>query len=671
MTRRKQIAILPKRCVGGICRKKFTVLSVERRQNKPQRISLPSWSNIVSDIRSCFARKPRKEHKKRVVYGIDRQEYIMIAVQWKKKPRKRPDRLKTLGARGKMLGKACIRAVRGHRSGLQTAGIAVLTVTMVAQGGWIWSRMLDAGSTPKNSIARSIVRRLNERNIRSDTIEPAAYPIKMAVRNEEGLYGIQYSVVGMTDVYSQTEALWSTALGQCSALRLTTQNEYAAALKNHMVFMEFEGSIPLKLLAGWLDTEVPNGGNDRSCSALLISRGNPGGYHIYLRDAETGTFLTAQTVLSDAEFDSVINLFRPNGCQMAAEANTVISPDTLHFPQQQGFDTITIRPYEGGIDTVMQSFYMDGSSAQQSAYTTQSGTMLYSDDTATLRITSDKMLSYDSDSGIRAFRGSLRSGDAIQAYAQLGKTISTTLLENINSSGEAQLIKAYTDDDGRYVTVFALRIDGVPLDNDVGYFARYEFEDGAMVHADAVLRVCAITGNVATIMPESVAASVRKDATAQLSLRYTDTAPLKESSKSTMRSSGSRNLLGGTQTADDSWVEQAEVNQSGTWLDSSPQQGQQNTEEGQFEEQTEDPLLNDQIEITNESELQNQSVVNGTADTSEVGQVVSATATWKFLLYHASQADDIVLPEPGQLPDIVCQMPDLLQPLGAKGGAAQ
>jgi hypothetical protein len=523
----------------------------------------------------------------------------------------------------------------------------VLTVTLIGESGWLWTRALDTDSTPKGTLAHAIVRWMSDRSATdlADTTEPAAYPVKLAVRTEDTMFGIQYSASGVSEAYRLTEDMWSAALSSAERLEPVQQNEYEAALKYDMAFVEFDGSVPLELIAGWMGAETPQNGSSRTCGGLLISKTDGQHYRLFVRDAATGLIYAADTALTEAQFSSMAESFVANDCTMAIDTDTVIAPDTLQFTGEQTFASLTFSPYTGSMETILESLRMDGQSAQETAYTTSDGTRVYVDEDAVVRVTQNGVLTYRSENGIQAYQSrTLREQEARQKCAQLGRNLSAELLDAMNSGGEAHLVRAYTNDEGRYVTVFAMRINGVPADNELGYFARYEFEEGAMVRADVVLRICEATGSTVTVMPERVVASSLSDATAMLSLRYTDTATLlsDDSKSTTATEQNSEPLTSGTgtengylntavETADDSWVTESD---STDW--SSVLTG------------TDDTQMETDTELT--------------ATTTSV----TTDAEWKFLHYRQSIQEENSAMANG-IPEITSHQPDYLTPLGERG----
>lgn len=581
----------------------------------------------------------RRVHGVRRNFTIERVIYEEEPPKRKKRPR---DVLKKLRGRRPAVHFRTVRSfTHTHREGMRTTAIVFLTVSLIGQSGWLWTRVLDRNSTPKGTIAHTAVRWLDERQSAdlADPAAPAAYPTKLAIRGDGGMFGIQYSADGVSAAYRLTEDMWGAALGSAEPLESVQQNEYTAALKREMAYLEFDGSVPLELIAGWMGVPMPQNGERRTCGSLMLSKTGTDAYRLFVRDAETGTTYAAETGLTDEQFYQAAESFVPNDCTMAAETDTVIAPDTLQFTGEQTFATITFGPYTGSMTALLSALRMDGQAAQENVYSTTDGTRVYVSGDAVAEVTRGGVLTYRAENGVHAYeKGTLLTREAHRKCAQLGRSLSAQLLDAMNSGGEAHLTKAYTAADGRYVTVFSLRINGVPADNDLGYFARYEFEDGAMVRADVVLRTCEAAGDAVTVMPEKIAASSRRDATAALSLRYTDTAPLLPDTNRGQTDTPSEPLTAGggtasgylntgTATEDDSWVTRSDSS-GAAW---------------------------------------NSTAEQTAAGLAETGVRVTAEAEWKFLWYNPTKPVEedraaALLPS-----EITGHMPDFLTPIGEGG----
>ena len=231
--------------------------------------------------------------------------------------------------------------------------------------------------------------------------------------------------------------------------------------------------------------------------------------------------------MQDEDFRLAVEQFEPNGCSLAVDEKTAaISPDVLYNAGGMKFDVMSFAPYTGedGIEQVLTAFGLQAEDAMQHAYTS-GGKTVYVSGKHTFRLGGDGTAVYDGTGiGVSAAHGQkLYQQDVQTAYRLTGE-----ILEAIGSGAVPALKKTYTDDAGKYIVVYGMQINGVPVDNAAaGYLARYTFDNGMLTHAELALRTCQSTGETIAVMPEKqAAASLAFDADAILSLRYVD--PAKE-----------------------------------------------------------------------------------------------------------------------------------------------
>lgn len=410
-----------------------------------------------------------------------------------------------------------------HREAWRNALIVVLVVGMMVQCGLLWSQVLTRDSIPWSSLRARVTASAGDA-VETDN-EAAAMPIRFAARSADGMYGIQYNTDGLRTAYEQTADIWAQVLAQAAAPTPASTAEYRTALRGELILMEYDGSVPLDILSGWLDCALQEELTEIRIGTAALCKVD-GGYALYLRDSTSGALYCAQTQLEDERFDAVTQQFTPNDCVLAAEEdNTAVSPDLLYFRESETFDVLSFGAYDGGtIDVILQAFGMDTTAAQDSAYTTEDGVQVYTSGANTLRMLRDGSVQYNG-TGVRL--SASHGHDRLMQYVQTGYELTTAALGALDSGATPVLTNAYTDaDSGRYVAVYGIQVNGVPVDNAVtGYFARYEFEGDAMVRANLALRTCQTTGETIAVMPErQAAASLTGQVDAALSLRYIDSA---------------------------------------------------------------------------------------------------------------------------------------------------
>lgn len=414
-------------------------------------------------------------------------------------------------------------ALHAHHVGLQRIVLVLLATGVLVQAGALWACVLTRDSIPWDSLRTRLS--TSAHSGRDTDNSACALPVRFAARGTDGLYGIQYNTEGLKTAYEQTADVWAQAYEHAGEPVIAASAQYRAALHGQLLMMEYNGSIPLHIAAGWLGSEVNGALADSTLGTAALCLGEDG-YTLWLRDSESGTLLCAQTTVDDSLFAAALGRFESNDCALAADQeDSVVSPDLLYFPGGETFDVMSFQPYSGGdgMEELLTAFGLDAQVALEHAYGTD-GVMVYVSGGSTVRMAEDGSMRYDG-TGVRL--PVTRGHDRLMQCIQTGYELTGAALEAIDCGASPALIKAYTDpDSGRYIVVYGMQIGGVPVDNAItGYFARYEFEGDAMVHANLALRTCQSTGETVAVMPErQAAASLSSAQDAVLSLRYIDQA---------------------------------------------------------------------------------------------------------------------------------------------------
>ncbi len=407
------------------------------------------------------------------------------------------------------------RFFRAHYEQLRTLLLLVLIVGVCVQSRALWLRAMDDGLGSNHAAGNAV------------DSSACAMPIRFAARADGEVYGMQYNTNGMQQAYDRTADVWVQALENAGTPQVSNTARYREALRCDMLLMDYDGSVPLYALAGWLDCALPQQLETYTLGTIALSCGDNFDYSLYLRDAQTGSILQIPTSVDTTTFSAAIEQFEPNDCTLAADQKDAgVSPDTLYFPGGETFEVVSFDAYDGadGWEDILTAFGLDAESAMASVYTSDDA-RVYVSGSHTVRLAGDGTMRYDG-STIHVGIGD-DTADVRLECIQSGYELTCTVLDAMESGASATLTKAYEEQDtGRYIAVFGLQIGGVPVDNDVsGYFARYEFESDVLVRATLALRTSQTTGETIAVMPEKqVAATMDAAVDAQLSLRYTDEA---------------------------------------------------------------------------------------------------------------------------------------------------
>lgn len=415
------------------------------------------------------------------------------------------------------LRRAIARWFARHKEILRSGVVVVLVAAIPVQGVLLWRQVL-----PQHTLSLPQWLTASEQ---TQTDESAgAMPIRFASRSKNGVYGVEYNTDGVQQAYEQTADVWMQALSQAAKPHTTTMETYSRALKQQLLMMQYDGQVPAELVANWLGCTDTENLTDCALGTAVLSK-NKDGYMLYFRDSSSGTIKCAETSVQDEDFQLAVEQFEPNGCSLAVDEKTAaVSPDVLYNTGGMQFDVMSFAPYTGGdgIEDVLSAFAMQAGDAVQHAYTS-GGKTVYVSGGNTFRLGKDGTAVYDGTGiGVTAAHGQKQHQQDVQtAYRLTGET-----LEAIGSGALPSLKKTYTDDSGRFIVVYGMQINGVPVDNAAsGYVARYTFDNGMLTHAELALRTCQSTGETFAVMPEKqAAASLAFDADSILSLRYVDQA---------------------------------------------------------------------------------------------------------------------------------------------------
>lgn len=157
-----------------------------------------------------------------------------------------------------------------------------------------------------------------------------ARPVRMAVTNANGRYGVQYDDGGVDALFDALGGLLGEALGSAQTPVRTTRLAWEEALHQRGIYYEFPGAVPLSLAAAWLSGGESSLSLTAEASRLLLAESESGdSVRLYYVDAADGSYYTCQTVVL---FLDLPDNYAPNGAMFAFEQPERyggLAPDTL------------------------------------------------------------------------------------------------------------------------------------------------------------------------------------------------------------------------------------------------------------------------------------------------------------------------------------------------------
>lgn len=196
-----------------------------------------------------------------------------------------------------------------------------LTGTIFLQDGYGTLSLGPSSNSPVLSSAEAV------------TDAGVARPIRMAVVNSSGRYGVQYDNAGVDELFDSLSGSLSEALDSASAPTEVTREDWESALSRRGVYYDFPGVLPLSLAAEWLGDGEQLSSLTAEVSCLLLAEQAYGtAVELYYVDAADGSYYACTTSVI---FSESLESYIPNDAFFAfqqPEDHSLLDPDTMLLP---------------------------------------------------------------------------------------------------------------------------------------------------------------------------------------------------------------------------------------------------------------------------------------------------------------------------------------------------
>lgn len=346
-------------------------------------------------------------------------------------------------------------------------------------------------------------------------------PVRIAVCNENGRYGIQYDDELTGTAFEDTlGSLLGEALAGAGAASEISEQMWRQALDagKASVYYDFLGNVPLSTLCIWLGGEQNSALTGQARRILLVQDGAAASTLYYI--GNDGRFYTASTDQpSDSRLLSVTAGFTPNQAFFAfeqAERYENLDPYVMILPQ-------TLKPWiykasnpiapEQSDDTLGQllkdlSFHPQTSAVYQSA-----DGRVVREGTDTLRIIDNGTVIYHavSSQNPRYPMGSGEESPGLGEIVEAARKIAEEGLIPWCGSAKLYLIGTEQKQDGSTVVYFGYVLNGIAVQLPEDTFAaRFIARDGYISDYTFCIRSYQKTENSSAVLPELQAAAAMK-----------------------------------------------------------------------------------------------------------------------------------------------------------------
>lgn len=357
-------------------------------------------------------------------------------------------------------------------------------------------------------------------------------PVCSTIRSDLGIYnsstGESTSRASAQSVFESISPVLAEALSSAASPVQITNNDWNNALSKNMVLFDFEGEMPVWALCSALDAE-----SDKRFSLstryLLIAINENNMLDIYFK-SDSRRIYKSETKTSAAYMNSLFAEYLPNGYFFASETENIkdAPPEFIMRYDQQLINKLSVTNIlddlsgldaSRAIDTVLSAFDFNPYTAK--SYSEHDNINVYVEELDTLRIFSDGYLTYyspevDELPGVDV--SDAKKTSLISEAGRICQSISS-YAGNINT----YVIRAYYNDETqRFIILFGNEYNAVPIINDKGYYAKFEYKNAMLVSAEMSLKSYRAAELDTSLLPavQAIAAASNGSALSEFDLFY-------------------------------------------------------------------------------------------------------------------------------------------------------
>ena len=145
-------------------------------------------------------------------------------------------------------------------------------------------------------------------------------PQRMAVRNQNGCYGVQYDAEGVEALFGELGGLIGEALGSAGAPSQVSEESWRQALSSSeaAIYCDFLTALPLELLSAWLGDGAANEELSGSARRLLLADQGEEQAVLYYSNESEGLYYACSTAVAvHGRLDAAVEPYPPNNTSFA------------------------------------------------------------------------------------------------------------------------------------------------------------------------------------------------------------------------------------------------------------------------------------------------------------------------------------------------------------------
>ena len=353
-------------------------------------------------------------------------------------------------------------------------------------------------------------------------------PLALPEGAEGARRGLQYDQAACQELFQRVAGPLVETLSSAGAPEQVSRRRWEGALTGALgVYMDFQGKIPLPVLAGWLsEGETQLTATVRRLALVVWEDG----VDLYYRDETDGRYYRCRSEVADPfVLAEALGGLTGNGAFYAFESELYqdLDPDTLLFPEAPSVPVYTAaNPMNAGqesLQTLVQDLGFSLNST--SFYSTDEQVARSGDDS--VRLSDRGIAQYQYEGGVGGGLFPIPGWGEKGALFNSVETCRQIALSALGARcGEARLyLRSVTETEGGWEIDFGYSLNGVPVLTEGRHAARFLVRGGGVVQFSLYLRSYASGAAPCLVLPPRQGAAALADRSlegAELLLTYSD-----------------------------------------------------------------------------------------------------------------------------------------------------
>lgn len=388
---------------------------------------------------------------------------------------------------------------------LVEGGKDVLIVLLTCSALWLLTRTQLLG--PLNGLLQEDDPQVSTGQTQTETRAEAARPLRMTAMLAGGTarYAVQYDEAACDALFQQVAGPLREVLSNAGTPAPISRRAWENALTTGpSVCFDFQGEVPLSVLAGWLSGEP---GELSSCVRRVALSVWNGALALYYRDEASGQYFRCQSGVADpVRLEDALAGLAANGGYYAFESEQygALDPDTLMSEELRECAVYAVtNPVSGGRE-VLEALADELNFAINANGVYYAGEWVARSDNDTLRLSNQGAVDYLA-GGAESIHF-LTPGDSLFDAVETCRQLAVTALGERSGQARLYLLSAGETEQGIDIR-FGYCLNGSPVWMEEGYAARFLVRDGRVSNFTLHCRSYEDTGMVRPVLPTRQAAA--------------------------------------------------------------------------------------------------------------------------------------------------------------------